>query len=193
MGRSEDVMRPAAQMVWSRMAGAQRSALMLTMLALSVPALPGHAQSPAPVSDARTSSAAVAAPAPHLRGIRAIGLERQGVLLTLDVAGDYTYLPGDSGSRLLTLDLPGVTTMEPDTSHLLESTLVASHRVVGYQRERSQSFLRLEVLLKTAAAADYRRTDRGLEIRLTPATAASTVSRPGTPVSAPATGPRASR
>jgi type IV pilus assembly protein PilQ len=193
--RSKDVMKPATHMSWSRFAVLAAVALAALQVA-PILAVPARAQAvpetkPSPSMPAPSTAAAPASP--HLQGVRA-GLEGKGVTLTLDVAGDFTYVPGNSGAHLLTVDLPGVGSAEPSTSHLLESALVSSYRVVESQRD-GKSNLRVEVLLKTAAAADYRRTEHGLEIRLTPTSSmpASTMAASPRPVSMGAPAAKANR
>jgi type IV pilus assembly protein PilQ len=164
--------------------------------------------------DSKQAAPATAAPSPsnmpavRLQGVHAVMFRdngRAGVTLALDLAGDYTYTTANSGPHLQILDLPGVVTDEDSASHLLASPLVSSYRVVTVQAE-GHPVLRMEVLLKTPAAVDYKRTERGLEMRLTSTSGAAvttpTVSTPAptTPVVSPVhasqtsvSGPKANR
>ncbi len=116
---------------------------------------------------------------------------RPAVTLSLDLAGDYTYTPSNSGSRLLIVDLPGAVTDQDAASHLLASPLVSSYRVTGIQLDGLPA-LRLEVLLKAPAVADYRRSERGLEMRLTAAPSSASALAPSASSSASALAPPAS-
>jgi len=128
--------------------------------------------------------------APQLRHIAA-RTGHQSVQLALEITGDYQFHPLSSGSRLLLVDMPGVSTREASVSHLLDSPLVSSYRVVGYLRE-SQPSARLEVLLKLPAEVEYLKTAKGLEVRLS--TVGSPAVSPAQPVaSAPAAAPAAVR
>ena len=104
------------------------------------------AQTPAGPATPGAAGQAVVEPAmaaPQLRHITA-RTGNQSVQLALEIAGDYQFHPLSSGSRLLLVDLPGVSTREASVSHLMDSPLVSSYRVVGYLRE-SQPSSRLEV------------------------------------------------
>ncbi len=139
-------------------------AALLVALAMMLSPVMANAQSPAP-----------ATPAIRLQAVHAVTFRdngRNAVTLALDLAGDYTYTPGNSGTRLLTIDLPGAVTDEDSASHLLASQLVSSYRVAPVEIG-GHPMLRMEVLLKAPATAEYRRTERGLEMRLMAATASS--------------------
>jgi len=176
--RSKAVMKPATHMSWSRFA------ILAAVAAILVTTTVAQTLEPRPDAKPVPSTSAPNAASPHLQGVRA-GLEGKGVTLTLDVAGDFTYLPGNFGAHLVTVDLPGVGSVQPSTSHLLESALVSSYRLIESQRDGKPN-LRVEVLLKTTAAADYRRVEHGLEIHLTPASPMF----PSTPASTMAASPR---
>lgn len=158
-------MKFASNQKWIGMVGA------LAVLLTGVVA----AQTPAGPATQGAASQALVGPAmaaPQLRHVAA-RTGYQSVQLVLEISGDYQFHPLNSGSRLLLVDLPGVTTREASVSHLMDSPLVSSYRIVGYLRE-SQPSARLEVLLKLPASVEYLKTARGLEVRLSaiPATPA---------------------
>ncbi len=150
-------MKSASNQKWIGMVGAL-AGLLTGVVAAQTPA------GPAMSGAAGQALVEPAVAAPQLRLITA-NTGHQSVQLALEITGDYQFHPLSSGSRLLLVDLPGVTTREASVSHLLDSPLVSSYRVVGYLRE-SQPSSRLEVLLKLPAAVEYLKTARGLEVRL---------------------------
>jgi len=167
-------MKSASNQKWIGMVGALAGLLtgVVTAQTPAGPATPGAA------SQALVEPAMAA---PQLRHVAArTGL--QSVQLALEITGEYQFHPLSSGSRLLLVDLPGVSTREASVSHLLDSQLVSSYRVVGYLRE-SQPSARLEVLLKLPAAVEYLKTATGLEVRLSAIPVAASV--PATPAARP--------
>ncbi len=174
-------MKPAANRKWSR------NIMLASVVLASVSAFAGLPAAWAQVPDAApAASSAPVGEGPRLTGLRAsVGGSSRTVTLTLDVSGEFSYVPSNSGQRFLAMDLPGITTAEPSVTHKLESPLVSSYRVVDYPKDGKPS-LRLEVLLKSPAAADYRRTAHGMEVVLTPASSVSASTMAASPRLVPA-------
>lgn len=177
-------MKSASNQKWIGMVGAL-AGLLTGVVAAQTPAGPA---TPGAASQALVEPAMAA---PQLRHVAA-RTGHQSVQLALEISGDYQFHPLSSGSRLLLVDLPGVSTREASVSHLMDSPLVSSYRVVGYLRE-SQPSARLEVLLKLPASVEYLKTARGLEVRLAAIPAAPGQPTASAPATAPAVAPVAGR
>lgn len=105
-----------------------------------------------------------AAAAPVRLGAVRAGISPEATTLTLEVSGEFTYFSSASGDRLIFLDLPGVLSTQPSDSHLLQSKLVSSYRVVPYLRE-GHSSARLEVLLKQPATITFQQNPGVLQVK----------------------------
>jgi type IV pilus assembly protein PilQ len=91
----------------------------------------------------------------------------EATTLTLEISGEFTYFSSAPGERLVFVDLPQVLSTQSSNSHLLQSGLVSSYRVVPYvQGERACA--RLEVLLKEPSAVSYQQLPGALQVRFTP-------------------------
>jgi len=91
----------------------------------------------------------------------------ESTTLTLEISGEFTYFSSAPGERLVFVDLPQVLSTQSSNSHLLQSGLVSSYRVVPYV-QGEQPCARLEVLLKEPSAVSYQQLPGALQVRFTP-------------------------
>jgi len=112
----------------------------------------------------------------------------EATTLTLEISGEFTYSSSTPGERLVFVDLPQVLSTASSNSHLLQSGLVSSYRVVPYVRGE-QPCARLEVLLKEPSAISYQELPGALQVRFTPSRgrvpAALTAAAPASPAASP--------
>ena len=132
-----------------------------------------------------------AATTAQLNAVRA-AISAEATTLTLEVSGgEFSYLPSEPGGRLVVVDLPGVLSTLPQDSHLLDSRLVSSYRLVSFTGEGRPS-ARLEVLLKRPAKVTWQQTAGALQVKFAADRGASpSVARASSPVEAPARARRA--
>ncbi len=120
----------------------------------------------APALAAPDAAAPAAAAAPRITAVRA-AVAPETVSLTMEVSGEFTHQTVPSGDRLIFIDLPGAIPGLPSDSHLLNSTIVSSYRVVSYDREGIGN-ARLEVLLKKPCTVTANRTAGALQVKFVP-------------------------
>lgn len=140
------------------------------------PVAPEKAPATPPVAPEKAPATPPVATAPRLNAVRA-GMSSSATTLTLEVGGEFTYFSSASGERLIFVHLPGVLSTQPSESHLLESKLVSSYRVVPFWSE-GQPNARLEVLLRQPATVTYEQKPGALQVKFVPATARSAAGAP---------------
>ncbi len=139
-------------------------------------AAPQKAPATPPVAPGKALATPPVATAPRLNAVQA-GISPSATTLTLEVGGEFTYFSSTSGERLIFVHLPGVLSTQPSESHLLESKLVSSYRVVPFWSE-GQPNARLEVLLKQPATVTCEQKPGALQVKFVPATARSAAGAP---------------